>query len=43
MNGDLKIYPKSGYVAAVQANLDPPAAQRISECLDPRLPAGSGP
>ena len=38
MNGDLKIYPKSGYVVAVLANLDPPAAQRISEYLDPRLP-----
>jgi D-alanyl-D-alanine carboxypeptidase len=38
MNGDLKIYPKSGYVVAVLANIDPPAAQRISEYLDPRLP-----
>jgi CubicO group peptidase (beta-lactamase class C family) len=40
MNGDLKIYPKSGYVVAVLANLDPPAAQQISEFLDPRLPEG---
>ncbi len=39
MNGDLRIYPKSDYVIAVLANLDPPAAQRISEYLDPRLPA----
>jgi D-alanyl-D-alanine carboxypeptidase len=38
MNGDLRIYPKSGYVVAVLANLDPPAAERISEYLDPRLP-----
>jgi D-alanyl-D-alanine carboxypeptidase len=38
MNGDLRIYPKSGYVVAVLANLDPPAAQGISEYLDPRLP-----
>jgi D-alanyl-D-alanine carboxypeptidase len=38
MNGDLRIYPKTGYVVAVLANLDPPAAQRISEYLDPRLP-----
>ena len=38
MNGDLKIYPKTGYVVAVLANIDPPAAQRISEYLDPRLP-----
>jgi D-alanyl-D-alanine carboxypeptidase len=39
MNGDLKIYPKSGYVVAVLANMDPPAAQRISEYLDLRLPS----
>lgn len=38
MNGDLRIYPKSGYVVAVLANLDPPAADRISEFLDSRLP-----
>lgn len=38
MNGDLRIYPKSGYVVAVLANIDPPAAQRISEYLDTRLP-----
>jgi len=40
MNGDLRIYPKSGYVVAVLANLDPPAAQQISEFLDSRLPNG---
>jgi CubicO group peptidase (beta-lactamase class C family) len=40
MNGDLKIYPRSGYVVAVLANLDPPAAQQISEFLDLRLPEG---
>ena len=38
MNGDLRIYPKAGYIVAVLANLDPPAAQRISDYLDPRLP-----
>jgi CubicO group peptidase (beta-lactamase class C family) len=38
MNGDLRIYLKSGYVVAVLANVDPPAAQRISDYLDPRLP-----
>jgi CubicO group peptidase (beta-lactamase class C family) len=38
MNGDLRIYPKSGYVVAVLANVDPPAAQRISDYLDARLP-----
>ena len=39
MNGDLRIYPNSGYVVAVLANLDPPAAQRISSYLHPRLPS----
>ena len=38
INGDLRIYPKPGYVVAVLANIDPPAAQGISEYLDPRLP-----
>jgi D-alanyl-D-alanine carboxypeptidase len=37
MNGDLRIYPKPGYVVAVLANIDPPAALRISEYLDARL------
>jgi CubicO group peptidase (beta-lactamase class C family) len=30
MNGDLKIYPKSGYVVAVLANIDPPAVDRVT-------------
>jgi CubicO group peptidase (beta-lactamase class C family) len=38
MNGDLRIYPEYGYVVVVLANLDPPAAQRISDHLDARLP-----
>jgi CubicO group peptidase (beta-lactamase class C family) len=38
MNGDLKIFPQSGYVIAVLANLDPPAAGRISEFIAQRLP-----
>jgi CubicO group peptidase (beta-lactamase class C family) len=38
MSGDLRIYPNSGYVVAVLANLDPPSAQRISSYLAPRLP-----
>ena len=38
MNGDLKIYPESGYVIAVLANLDPPAATRISDFIGNRLP-----
>jgi D-alanyl-D-alanine carboxypeptidase len=38
MNGELQIYPQSGYVIAVLANLDPPAASRISEFIANRLP-----
>jgi hypothetical protein len=39
MNGDLAIYPKSGYTVAVLANVDPPAANRITIWLDARPPA----
>lgn len=39
MNGELKVCPQSGYVIAVLANLDPPAAQRVSAFLASRLPA----
>lgn len=38
MNGDLKICQSSGYVIAVLANVDPPAAQRASTYLAERLP-----
>jgi D-alanyl-D-alanine carboxypeptidase len=38
MNGDLRIYPKSGYIIAVLSNLDPPAARQVSQFLDLRLP-----
>jgi hypothetical protein len=38
MNGDLRIYPKSGYVVAVLSNLHPPAAQQVFSFLDLRLP-----
>jgi D-alanyl-D-alanine carboxypeptidase len=38
MNGDLRIFPDSGYVVAVLSNLDPPAAQRISDFIGNRLP-----
>jgi CubicO group peptidase (beta-lactamase class C family) len=38
MNGDLKIFPQSGYVVAALANLDPPAAQRLSDYVSSRLP-----
>lgn len=38
MNGDLEIYPQSGYVVAVLANQDPPAAGRIADFIRDRLP-----
>jgi len=38
MNGDLKICQEAGYVIAVLANLDPPAAQRASDFVAARLP-----
>jgi CubicO group peptidase (beta-lactamase class C family) len=38
MNGNLDICPQSGYVIAVLANLDPPAAQRIATFIRSRLP-----
>jgi len=38
MNGDLEIYPQSGYVVAVLANMDPQAAGRISDFIGNRLP-----
>ncbi len=38
MNGELDIYPQSGYVVAVLANLDPPAADRIAAFVGKRLP-----
>jgi hypothetical protein len=39
MNGELTICPGPGYVVAVLANLDPPAATRISDFITNRLPA----
>jgi hypothetical protein len=38
MNGDLRIYPESGYVIAVLANMDPPAAGGVSRFIANRLP-----
>jgi flagellar motility protein MotE (MotC chaperone) len=38
MNGDLQIYPQTGYVIAVLANMDPQAAGRISDFIVNRLP-----
>ena len=39
MNGDLQIFPQSGYVIVVLSNLDPPSASRISDFIINRLPA----
>src|SRR5579871_413050 len=39
MNGDLKIFPQSGYVIAALANMDPPAAERVANYAGARLPA----
>jgi D-alanyl-D-alanine carboxypeptidase len=38
MNGNLLIYPRSGYITVVLANVDPPAAERIADWLGYRLP-----
>jgi D-alanyl-D-alanine carboxypeptidase len=38
MNGDLEICPGPGYVVAVLANMDPPAANHISNFITNRLP-----
>lgn len=38
MNGALEICPGAGYVVAVLANMDPPAATRISDFVTNRLP-----
>ena len=38
MNGDLRIYPQSGYVTIALSNVDPPAADAITELLDAGLP-----
>jgi CubicO group peptidase (beta-lactamase class C family) len=38
MNGELEICPAVGYVVAVLANVDPPAADQVSEFITSRLP-----
>ncbi|HUE42464.1 MAG TPA: serine hydrolase domain-containing protein [Candidatus Sulfotelmatobacter sp.] len=38
MNGELRIYPASGYAIVVLANLDPPAASRAANFIGNRLP-----
>lgn len=38
MNGELRIYPKTNTVVVVLANLDPPAATRVADFFDERMP-----
>ena len=38
MNGQLEICPANGYVVAVLANLDPPAAGRVADFITNRMP-----
>jgi D-alanyl-D-alanine carboxypeptidase len=38
MNGMLQICPDAGYVIAVLANMDPPAASRVADFITNRLP-----
>ncbi|HET9309485.1 MAG TPA: serine hydrolase domain-containing protein [Candidatus Sulfotelmatobacter sp.] len=38
MNGQLTICPSNGYVVAVLANMDPPAAGRVADFITNRLP-----
>lgn len=42
MNGELEVCPGPDYVIAVLANLDPPAASRISDFITSRLPSQEG-
>ena len=39
MNGDLRFSPDSGYIVAVLANMDPPAATRVADFIAARLPS----
>lgn len=39
MNGDLRIFPRLGYVVISLSNLDPPAASRLVDFFSLRLPA----
>jgi D-alanyl-D-alanine carboxypeptidase len=37
-NGDLRVYPESGFVIVALSNLDPPAASRMVDFIAARLP-----
>jgi CubicO group peptidase (beta-lactamase class C family) len=38
MNGELRVYPRTDTVVVVLANLDPPAASRLADYFDERMP-----
>jgi D-alanyl-D-alanine carboxypeptidase len=38
MNGELRVYPELGYVVVALSNLDPPAASRLVEFFEARMP-----
>ena len=38
MNGELRVYPHTNTVVAVLANLDPPAASRLADFFEERMP-----
>jgi CubicO group peptidase (beta-lactamase class C family) len=39
INSSLKIYPDSGYTVIVMSNLDKPAAERVADFIEERMPA----
>lgn len=38
MNGELRVYPRTDTIVVVLANLDPPAASRVADFFDERMP-----
>jgi CubicO group peptidase (beta-lactamase class C family) len=43
-NGELRVFPESGYVVVVLSNYDPPVASRLADFIEVRLPlAASSP
>lgn len=40
-NGDLRVFPETGYVIVALSNLDPPAASRLADFVAARLPLAS--
>ncbi len=39
VNAELRIYPESGYIVSVTANLEPPAAEELAAFIGDRLPS----